>query len=118
MTKSELKALIQEVINEQFDPTQGEKYHKPISKLDPETQSAVVATNAAISKLHASLKQKIQAKYGSKVKDISLYLKVDSKGRAETQIQASSNEDILGGGIDVSVPPIKMGKDRDYYPRN
>jgi len=118
MTKSELKKLIREAIDDvkletkydgMHDPYQGVTSHPDATKLAPKLQSKVEGVANTMQKLHSSLKKEIDAIYGQKFQDIKVYIKVDSVGNPVIQIYGRNKDPkiALGGNLTIDYPKRK-----------
>jgi hypothetical protein len=118
MTKSELKQLIKETIddvkleaiqNEMNDPYQGIKHSPDVTKLTPKLQSKVEGVANTMQNLHSSLKKEIEAIYGQKFQNIKVYIKVDSVGNPEIQIYGHNKDPKIrfGGNLTIGYPKRK-----------
>jgi hypothetical protein len=118
MTKSQLKQLIRETIDDlkledkyegMHDPYQGITSHPDVTKLAPKLQSKVEGVANTMQKIHSSLKKEIEAIYGQKFQDIKVYIKVDSVGNPEIQIYGYNKDPKirLGGNLTIGYPKRK-----------
>ncbi len=105
MKKSELKALISEVISEMDNPYAGVKFEKNVTTLDKTLQPVMDNAKTGLSQLHSKLKSAVEKIYGTNFSNINVYIKVGADGKSEISINGSPTDTKIehGGYLEIKV---------------